>query len=232
MAYTLGDYLIQARMTSTSGLPEDVVINDFALHFVAPPSTPELEEAMNIVGEFYRQGATAADRVGSYIGSGVDRGATHELAAYQIVSGPLGSPVLTVDWLGPVAPLTAENLPLEVAACLSFHGTLTGVMEEELDGDRPRARRRGRIYVGPLTTDAVDVTQFQPKLTAAFTAALRSNATNLADALQAATQPAEWSVWSRRDVVLHEVVGGWTDNAPDTQRRRGQAPSSRTVFTI
>lgn len=229
MAYSGGAYLIQTIMSSTSGLVEDEVVNDWAVDFGGPgTSTGQLEDAMSAVGDFFRLGATAGDRVGSYIGGSIDRGATHRIELREIVAGPLGPPLITQDWLGPTSAVATSNLPTECAAVLSFHADLTGIFEE-VGVTRPRARRRGRVFIGPLTTGAVVVADPQPVLHNDFRVAMQANAVAMFDAL--ATIGAEWSVWSRVDQTLRQVVGGWTDNAPDTQRRRGQAASQRSTFT-
>ena len=229
MAYGLGDYLIRAVMTADSGLPEDAIINDFAVqHTAGSPSVGELTDAMNDVGDFYRLGATATNRVGSYISNGVDRGATHLLQAYQIVAGPLGSPALELPWLGPVAAVSTNNLPTEVSGVLSFHGDLTG-LPEEAAGTRPKSRRRGRIFVGPLILEATEFAEPSPRLHSDFTSALRSNATALFDRLEA--DGWDWCVWSRTASTLYPITGGWTDNACDTQRRRGTEASSRVTYS-
>lgn len=229
MAYEPGSYLIRPIMTAASGLIEDQIVNDWVVRTADTfeASEAELEDAMAHVGDFYRLGATSADRVGSYIGDQVDRGATHEIVCYQIVEGPLGPPTHGMSWLGPTTGNVSKNLPTEVAGVLSFHASLDGVYEE-VGATRPRARRRGRIFVGPLNEDAITDAP-APVLSTVFTAAMRSNATVMYDALQA--DGFEWCVWSRADIALREVVGGWTDDAPDTQRRRGQASTARTVFT-
>lgn len=229
MAYDAGDLLIRAVMTAVSGLPEDTIINDWAVkHRSGAPTDGQIGDAFAAVGDFYRQGASVDARIGSWISDQVDRGATHELQAFTIVAGPLGSPRLTSAWLGPTSNSSSNNLPTEVAGVLSFHADLTGILEEA-PSSRPRARRRGRVYIGPLVGEAVSMSSPAPALVSAFTSAMRSNATVMFDALDA--DGWDWCVWSRADAVLRPVVGGWTDDAPDIQRRRGQAATSRTTFT-
>lgn len=228
MAYTAGDYLIQTRMTAISGLPQDTVVNDFAVKFDADPGDLDLAEAMGAVGDFFRLGATVNDRVGSYISEWIDRAATHSIAAYQIVAGSIGSPRMEIDWLGPVTSGSSTSMPTELAGCLSFHGDLTGLVEES-GATRPKARRRGRLFIGPLNGLAIDEHLADARLASLFTLALRANANVMGDHLE--TLSASWAVWSRANATLYPVVGGWTDNAPDIQRRRGVSPTARTVFT-
>lgn len=230
MAYDPGDTLIRAVMTANSGLPEDVIINDFAFKNLAgSPTNLELSAMMARVSDFYRRPSDPSlpSKVGSYIGSQVDRSATHELQAFKIQAGPLGSPIYTEAWLGPVGSINPDNLPTECAAVLSFHADLTGIVEDA-GTTHPRARRRGRVYIGPLNFDAGDFSAPSPFLRGAFTAALRESAVILKD--DSATDGAPWCVWSRADQAVRAVHAGWTDNAFDTQRRRGTVATIRSVW--
>lgn len=228
MAYDAGDYLIRPIMSAESGLPADAIVNDFAVSFIAGvPNAAEIEDAVDAVGNFYTVGAAAVNKVGNYISEWVDRGATHVITATQITAPPMGSPVFEKAWLGPPAPTVPDSLPYEVAGCLSFHADLTGIAEEA-GATRPRARRRGRLYIGPLSLQAVDYDANPVTLSTNFRAALAARAVALADELEAAGW--YWSVWSRVDATLRPVVGGWTDNAPDSQRRRGIDATNRATW--
>lgn len=228
MAYQDGDTLAVVKMVNVSGLPEDTFVNTFAFRRSIAPTESNLIAMVDHIDDFYNVDGPTGNRVADYIGESVNRAATHEIDFYRIQAGALGSPIYSHAWLGPAAPATANvNMPTEVAAVLSFHGAITGV-QEEAGATRPRARRRGRIFCGPLTADAVNITQDSPKLTAGIRLALQEAAVVLMDVGD--TSGNFWSVWSRADQVLYPVVGGWTDDAPDTQRRRGTASTNRTVF--
>lgn len=217
-------------MTNVNGLPEDAYVNDFAFRFTGggAPTDADLLLLLDAVDTFYNDALATGDTVSDFIGEAVSRAATHEMQFFTISTG--GSPRLTENWLGPAAPATLNvNLPTEVAAVVSFHGDLTGVLEE-VGATRPRARRRGRVYVGPLTTDAVSISADNPLLGANFRLAMQEGIIHMAD--QAAAADFTFSVWSRAANELYAVVGGWTDNAPDTQRRRGLASTSRTTFSV
>lgn len=227
MPTTVKDVLVRAVMSNANGLPEDAVINDFAFRWIGTgnPIESDLNEVAGVVSGFYRTGTTSA-AVGWWISETIDRGATHQLEVYSISAG--GSPIYTTDWLGPPTVGATDNLPNEVAGVLSFHGDLTGVLEES-GATRPRARRRGRVFIGPLIPAAVAISDPNPMLSTTFTATLRSKATAMYD--DAETKDWRWCVWSRANDELYPVVGGWTDNAPDTQRRRGPKATGRNVFT-
>lgn len=237
MAYD-NDFLVRPIMSAASGLPEDKLVNDWAFKWVGggDPVETNFVDLCAAVGGFYRNGAGAPDQVGNYIGSAVNRSATHEIQVYEISVGAMGSPVYSEDWLGPVSPGTTVNLPTECAAVLSFHADLSGIAEES-GVSRPRARRRGRVYIGPLTTGALQNggntgagANPAPRLATAFLDAMRTQAVAMAAAAE--LDGWRWSVWSRSDVTLRDVVAGWTDDAPDTQRRRGQAAAARVVYFV
>lgn len=228
MAYQDGDTLAVVRMTASSGLLEDEIVNTFAFRQSIPPDEDDFHEMTQLIDDFYNTVPAGYSRPAHFISEMVSRSATHHIDYYKIQTGGLGSPIWTDDWLGPASPGSANlNLPSEVAAVLSFHGDLSGVLEEA-GATRPKARRRGRIYFGPLTTDAIDTTQDSPLLRDSLLLPLRSNAVQLID--DSLTQSHVWCVWSRANAELYPVVGGWTDNAPDTQRRRGKASLSRVTF--
>lgn len=231
MAVTSADILVRCLMSSTTGLPADTVINDFAFRFTGggAPTDAELDILLGDVDAFYNDIPTGQTQtIAKYLGESISRAVTHEMQFFNIAAP--GSPRYTSSWLGPAAPATPNtNMPTEVAGVLSFHGDLTGVLEES-GATRPRARRRGRVYIGPLTGDAITTADDSPLLGTGFLNVARAAAVDLAD--EAAAHDFTWSVYSRTNVELYAVVGGWTDNAPDTQRRRGREATARTVYTI
>jgi hypothetical protein len=109
-------------------------------------------------------------------------------------------------------------LPDEVAVCMSFQGDRTAGL--------PQARRRGRIYIGPLRTTAL--TSNRPA--AATLTTIANAATTLANSVAAIAVTSYWAVWSQTNQTAVPLVDGWLDNACDTQRRRGVLPTSRTTF--
>jgi hypothetical protein len=126
--------------------------------------------------------------------------------------------------LGMLAPPTGSNdLPEEVSLCMSFHGLPPYT-----------ARRRGRIYLGPLSTIAlgddsgtagINPSRPDPEFQLA--------ATHYGHALAQELQTAGY-VWCIRSTRPSEnfvrVVGGHVDNAWDTQRRRGVKPTARYIW--
>jgi hypothetical protein len=141
----------------------------------------------------------------------------HEIKFYRLSDAPPRATVRNDTFNFTTAPSNAP-LPTEVALVVSFQGGQSS--------GQPQARRRGRIFFGPMNTQAVDGTAF-------VAAATRTAAVNawgvLLDASQAATEW-KWSVFSTVNGTGVEVQNGWVDNAFDTQRRRGRRTTARTVF--
>jgi hypothetical protein len=230
MPYTDGSYLVKAVMEAASGLPADRIVNDFCFEYGVSSGITDYNQMIDLVDEFYNF-VHDITPLSSFISRQVNRSATHNIQIYVIgAGGDTGSPVWEEPWLGPADPGTASGLPTEVAGVLSYHADLSGVLEEVGD-TRPKARRRGRLYVGPLVRGAcVDAPPYllNHATSGSFGHTLRAAAVKLMDDSTANAGP--WSVWSRADSILRPVVGGWTDDAPDTQRRRGTEAAARVVW--
>lgn len=121
-------------------------------------------------------------------------------AAFNLTSAPSGS-----------------GLPTEVALVLSFQGL-------RIPGT-PQARRRGRIYIGTLKAT---VNSNQRPLLAARED-LRDAALELYTDIGAVFGGATWAVWSPSDGAAVQLNDCWVDDAFDTQRSRGQEPTTRTT---
>ena len=233
-----------------TGLPKDTVINDFAF-----PDVPAAGGAAIDIISFYNDpNITNNRKVAEFISQTISRVAlacridVYPLDTPGKLAGtsPLGSPVASAPWtLGPGNGTAA--LPSEIAIVTSFHADLLNVLEHgpvsanlpsseaAIDQGapavhsgvtRPRARRRGRIYIGPLQGAALttDITTEGRPVAALITALKESSARLQASVIS------DWGVWSRRDAAVRSVVGGFIDNALDTKRRRGQAALTRSVW--
>ena len=141
-------------------------------------------------------------------------------------------------YVGPPVAQSATNaaptLPGEVAVCLSYNAVpVAGI---------PAGRRRGRIFLGPLNTNAMIQAadgHCRPEpmiLSDAKIAAKRMRAAALG------TGGWYWGVYSPTQAAVEEESPGdpgWgdatavsTDDAFDTQRRRGIAPLARTSLSV
>lgn len=229
MAGTLVE--IKARFPYRSGLPRDVAINTF--HFWAADGTdlstygPLLADE---VGFFYTVPG-AAEAVTHYM-SRVINFTTSTIEAYTVAdwetSSPTWTPVHSQFLTAPDSGLGDDSLPLEVACCLSFKG----VARVSGSGDiSSAARRRGRVFIGPLDQRAVgDVTVVErPVPSDVFMGDLVTCASALKAAV-AGDGGQGWVIWSRAAHSLVAVSDGWVDNEWDTQRRRGMDATVRLPF--
>lgn len=107
--------------------------------------------------------------------------------------------------------------PSEVALCLSYATT------DAWEGTS--ARRRGRIFLGPLQASDMGI----PRPTTPLLPATLVLGQALYDV---GGTEAMWMMWSPTDQVAAPIEVVSVDNAWDTQRRRGLAPTSRSVANV
>jgi len=114
-------------------------------------------------------------------------------------------------------------LPTEVAAVLSWHAAPeSGVRYQRL---------YNRIFIGcaPSAWMAAAAVDAFPTFTTTAIANIRNAAIALRDA---DTLGLQWKQVSNAGgvTIARPVAGGWVDNSPDTQRRRGVLASSRNTW--
>lgn len=119
------------------------------------------------------------------------------------------------------SPPSGSSLPREVAMVASFQA-------DRLSGS-PQARRRGRLYIGPLKT-SICATDGNPTavIQTGIPAAMAQFKTDI-DAI-AVLDGVTWLVWSGVNGFGVPVSNGWTDNAFDTQRSRGNEATARVTW--
>jgi len=142
----------------------------------------------------------------------------HEVKFYDLPGTPPNYPVEETTFNLAGNP-TQTPFPSEVALCLSFQAPRTPGF--------PQARRRGRVYIGPLGSNASG-TDARPSST--FIGVLTTAAATLKSNVEALSEDIVWAIWSPADSAAVAVDNGWVDNAWDTQRRRGVPYSSKTTF--
>lgn len=134
----------------------------------------------------------------------------------------------------PLTPSAADPYPGEVALCLSFAAA-------QESGVNP-ARRRGRLYLGPVANDVYVVAASQARPAQTLVDLIVGAADTLQAGLEHPASPGfrlRWSVYSPTTRAgggtvgdsFNDVLTGWVDDAWDTQRRRGPKPSQRTTFS-
>lgn len=227
--------LVKVTFQLTGALSEDNFSNDFA--FDGDANDPVAFDAMfdNLVDFYNQSGPVGANSITQRMATEVLRTADAALVeAYDIQAhldgSSIGSPVASRNFT-PDAAVETTSLPQEVSLCLSFRGNYGGVDEIDPEappgpaGDlHPRARRRGRVYLGPW--NALQNDDGRPL------ASLQQCIADAAFRLEDTSGPGgagNWCVWSRKNVALYPVTTAHVDNAWDTQRRRGRAATSRLV---
>lgn len=211
-------------LAATSGLPADSYVN--VMHFAADDSPANIYAA---IADFYN-GDVSGDvsPITHFLGGSVSRASlAAKVQIYNVpdAPGPVGSPIYT-GYFTIGASGSATNLPVEVAVCLTIAADMTGV-DEELGDTRPRARRRGRIYVGPLTIDGAASGQPYPRPHADLIETLSK-----VGGEYLLTGSVHVGVFSPTDWAWRIAVGGWVDDEFDTQRRRGRPSTARTIWVL
>lgn len=182
---------------------------------------------LNHVVAFYNSPGTGATHpIASYISPVMSRVAnTGTIEVYDITThldgSPHGSPVAMKNFTLSVPLTHPSGLPEGVAATVSFRSDY-GTDVEFGTGTRPRARDRNRVYVGPLTTDAINVgdSGSQCTLSDVFIGVCLDAMLDLSTSVIDASN--EWVLmqWSRKNAALKLPTTAWMDNRPDYQRRR------------
>lgn len=200
-------YKILFRLPMDSGVPNDAVINTW--HVEVEDLSTGLTDAIAALDDFYGD-------VSSVFSQNVDF-ANATFTAYKMSDPEPRAPTAVVASTPHTSGTTA--LPSELAICLSFQGSrISGTSQ---------ARRRGRVYLGPL---------MNVQNTTTSTVILNSTVDQIRDAaatlLAASDADADWRwcVYSTVNDALVTVSNGWVDNAFDIQRRRGITATQRLTF--
>lgn len=205
----MADLSVQCIFGQDSNLPEDYVVNTWAFRTPGTdPTAPQLAALSSGLQGFYNS-------ISPYLGPSFV--GWMQLKAYRITDDKPRVPIADETFPSTLAPGSGD-IPEEAAVCLSFRGEL-------VSGLRP-GRRRGRVYLGPLSSAAIDRdASNRTRVAPLFTEEISDAYTGLRNLLN--TETIEHCVWSRADDALVPVTYAWVDNALDTQRRRGPAASAR-----
>jgi hypothetical protein len=198
----------QVSIAGTSGLPEDVTVNTWHFESTAPYDTATGQDIATRLGVFYQA-------IDEDLSNTLDP-ASGVVKLYDMADLMPRAPKDTFP-LG-LLTVSSSSEPREVALCLSFQAVkISGVAQ---------ARRRGRVFIGPLKDQAnVQANDVRPST------AMRSRFTTAAAALRDGLGfGTKWVVRSATSGAVATVTNGWVDDAFDTQRRRGSGPTTRTVF--
>lgn len=212
---------MQVTIPNVNGLPADAFTNTW--HCLSNSVDPIVDAAL-----FYSALASFYEDIDALMAATCDD--TFSYKCYDLEAAEPRVPIYentSAHTLGANAPL-----PSEVACVLSFNGTIVS--------GAPAARRRGRIFLGPLDSAVMDDTLGQSLLQTASITTIAG----AADSLMNAGDPAnfQWAVfsptiagtppWTTGEIfaATASVIGGHVDNAFDTMRSRGVAASTRVTF--
>jgi hypothetical protein len=206
-----------------------------------------------ITNTWYFQGANTGDSLGPEIKSQlqafytslgmtslfpIELGPTATLKCYDLDDAEPRN-VVHQDTIALTASGSA-GLPHECAVVLSFVATVPS--------GESAARRRGRIFLGPLSRDTVQIVSGIPTVEFDTRTAIVAAASDLQDA---GDNVCQWVIYSPthhqgRGVTpkgspatpphsladsVYNVTAGWVDNAFDTMRSRGVKATSRLTWT-
>lgn len=216
-------FLVQNIFQLGTNLPEDVVVNNFIFRNMNVLDFQTAQErAADAVMEFFNNASApqvgpTVPHTGSLIGLMGDHVVSWTQKVYDLGHAPGDRLPTTFVRTGADFPnrSTSAKLPNEVAVCLSLQTTHTG------------KSGKGRVYLGPFVAAIGESTTGGLVPTEPFRARVAAQA----DRLRSGNgQDMEWHVYSTVKNRMQRVLGGWVDDAFDTQRRRGQDPTERYVF--
>jgi hypothetical protein len=196
--------------------PEDKIVNGF--HFtVSAVNTANLDLIRDRLRTFYNVAIPGGTNTIKNLLAGQLLAATgHVVKMYDMQQVTPRVPVRIDDLQ--LVPNGNTSYPAEVALCLSYRGSL-------LAGTNPR-RRRGRIYLGPLSNSGIAaISSGDSRPLAAVMTYVADAGKRLMDANSATN--VEWVVFSKAGQERTSVQHVWVDDAFDTQRRRGADPTTR-----
>lgn len=226
MSTLIDHVIVQVVLPRTTGLPADVVVNNW--HFKKQSGSSFADAAAEvapIVQHFYdTKTGTQSQKIGTYIGSAIDRGTNWLTKTYDGSVAP-GSRIPIQDTFAGPTSGSSSSLPAEVAYCLSFRSFFTLA---------PLSHQRGRIYLGPFNdfARASGTTLGDSRPDGTMQGDILDAAQQVGAEVAASTHINAWCTYSPTSNVLFPIGEIFVDDAWDTQRRRGVAPGTRTVRTL
>jgi len=202
------DIRAQVILHTTDNVQENYVTNSWC--FQVPSALGSTGPLTTALKDFYDD-LIAADWSLSLAQNG------HQIK-YSLLPGTPPNYPFDEDVFNFAAAPNGSQLPSELALCMSFQADRVAGF--------PQARRRGRVYIGPLGI----TTNTSGRPTSAVISRLATAGATLKSNVAALGADYAWAVWSVADQASVKVKDGWVDNAFDVQRRRGLAYSSRTTF--
>lgn len=232
-----------------NGLPRDATVMTFHFENGIGGAYTAAEIGIDVVNMF-TTALPSGRKLGSWIGPSHDSiyAKVYDVNDFIDSNGRLrsasGPPEFVSSTITLGTKLTDIALPAEVAVCLSTRCTTEPMV--------PRQQRTGRFYMGPLCTQAMEgTTGAVARPAATLLTDLRDAANKLHD--DAITHGGTWVVYSRpfggraetprpgrpslpelepRGAATYPIDQVWTDDAFDTQRRRGERATGKTTLAV
>lgn len=241
----MANILVTCTLEGSSGLTDDSAVSTFAFDSSLGTRSDLSADAFDAIARFWND-ATGPSGISlaSYLSPAISRAANSAiLRAYDVsavlAGGAMGSPFDEAAFTPDAVFGASKALPSEVAAVLTLRGDGFATAPVEVaDGadpgsapDRPKSRHTGRIFIGPLTVNAQveEAVTLRSRPSPNFINTVGNAAQKLAVDLGAGH---DWCVWSRKDGLMREITQVEIDNAWDTMRSRGNAPTARTSFAL
>lgn len=213
----MAHYLFTVTFDAATNMPADSIVNTW--HFDGSGS--DYENVADMLTDFYDAVPTGETTSISEFMTQQSINGDYTIRAYDMSDAEPRTPQYEVTRTL-VELSNAVSLPTEVSICFSYHAQLVSGVAA--------ARRRGRVFLGGFATSAMEqaLGAARPKVITMDT--IIAAGRDLIQASNASTSW-EWQQWSKTADVGNIVVGGWVDNAFDTQRRRGVDATYRLTFT-
>lgn len=210
-------YRAQAIFPFFTNLPGDVIANQF--HFIDDTGATDEAIAYDITQQL-------AAFYNTIFPLSADKPLYIDWTKAYVKVFNLSDPPPRVPYINVMALTTgtgASTVPTEVACVLSFHAApISGVRFQRL---------YNRIFLGGLMMNAFTPAAADefPRFANAFIAKVITAAEDLVDRTGKSTY---WVQVSEATGVtaVREIVGGWVDNSPDTQRRRSVNATLRSPW--
>lgn len=207
----MANYYAQAILAAQTGETADANVNTFA--FIGPAVFTPTE------GQFITDSIEAFYE--ACIAIGALRGRTQAGHVVKIYAATTAAPNYPIDENGFAfagVPNPAD-LPLEVQLCASYANDSATIV--------PRARRRGRIYIGGWGEASNGVAR---PSTTAYEGLAAAYAT-YCDTINAEADFTA-AVWSRSNSSLYAIERVWCDDEWDTMRSRGGKSTIRETVVV
>lgn len=201
-------------LEAETGIPADIATNTF--HFDASATGESItNNIFDLIEDLYFN-ETDADPLADWISTDL-AGGNYGIKLYSLDDPEPRAPIATR--FGTWSPSGGAGMPAEVALVASFQAAP--------ESGENQARRRGRIYIPWIIAGANN----GGRPSTAIVESVSDAMLEFAEAAESSIS-VEWVVWSPTSEEAYGVSEGWVDNAWDTQRRRGVAPTARQTWQV